>query len=229
MLSTCKVARSGAPVRAETARLLRDAILTQRFPPGTRLGERELMEMLEVSRTTVREALRQLETERLIELVPGKGPIVTALTDGDAMQIYEAREALECFAVRLFMRRATKADRDALDLVFRCLEDAYESGNTQKILSVKDGFYDAIYRGAKNSVIHEHASMLHARITPLRNASLSFPGRPAESMRELKNLMAAIERNDEDLAAEICSKHVRAAAIAAHRGRESDTSAVAAP
>ncbi len=80
-----------APVRAQVVANLRSAILSGRFAPGERLIEALLCEMLQVSRTSLREALRQLEAERLITIKPFKGPAVAIMTVDDAKQIYEAR------------------------------------------------------------------------------------------------------------------------------------------
>src|SRR6056297_3133463 len=100
--------RSAAPVREQVLKALRTEIIEGRFAPGRRLTERELTEMLGVSRTVLRESLRQLEAEGLISLIPNQGPVVRALTVGEARELYRIREALEGLAARLFANRTTQ-------------------------------------------------------------------------------------------------------------------------
>ena len=101
------VERNRLTLRERAADILRQAIIDQRFPPGTHLKERELCDMLGVSRTSVREALRHLESECLIETVPHKGPVVVTLTMQDARELYQVRAALEGLAGELFAAKAS--------------------------------------------------------------------------------------------------------------------------
>ena len=97
-----KVQQHAAPLRKEVARLLRTDILDGILAPGQRLIEGVLCERYGVSRTVIREALRQLESESLISVLPNKGPIVTVLTSKDIAAIYEVRRCLEGLAGELF-------------------------------------------------------------------------------------------------------------------------------
>src|SRR5687768_16541072 len=89
-----------APLRRQVIGLLRNAILTFEYEPGQRLVERDLCERFDVSRTVIREALRHLEAEGLIQIVPNRGPVVSAATPAEARDLYEVREALEPMAAR---------------------------------------------------------------------------------------------------------------------------------
>ena len=89
------IERTSMTLRERAADVIRQAIIDHRLPPGTHLKERELCEMLGVSRTSVREALRHLETEQLISTVPHRGPVVVSLTADDARQLYQVRAVLE--------------------------------------------------------------------------------------------------------------------------------------
>ena len=97
---TLEVQRHAAPLRQQVVEALRLAIIDGRLAPGARLIERELTEMLRVSRTVIREALRQLESEGLIAIVPNKGPVVRALTLAEAKDLYQIRAVLEGLAAR---------------------------------------------------------------------------------------------------------------------------------
>jgi GntR family transcriptional regulator, trigonelline degradation regulator len=101
--------RAAAPVREQVLETLRTEIIEGRFAPGRRLTERELTEMLGVSRTVLRESLRQLESEGLISLIPNKGPVVRALTVEEARELYRIRETLEGLGGAPLRREARSA------------------------------------------------------------------------------------------------------------------------
>ena len=94
-------------MRHQVAEVLRAAITTGRFAPGQRLVEKDLCELTGVSRASVREALRQLESEGLIQTLPNRGPLVSRLSTQDAASIYQVRGALEALAAQLFANHAT--------------------------------------------------------------------------------------------------------------------------
>jgi DNA-binding GntR family transcriptional regulator len=102
-----KVIQQAAPLRQEVVRLLREDILGQELLPGDRLTENALCDRYGVSRTVVREALRQLETENLITMRPNRGPIVAVLDEQEISAIYEVRRSLEGLAGELFAARAS--------------------------------------------------------------------------------------------------------------------------
>ncbi|MBO0891831.1 MAG: metal ABC transporter permease [Acidothermales bacterium] len=123
-----RVAAIAAPLRTQVVRNLREAILDRRFTPGQRLVERELCELTGVSRTTVREALRQLETEGLVVLVPNQGPVVATMSLDEARDVYDVRGVLEALAASRFAASAT--DEQVRDLAARtdAFEEAMRSG-----------------------------------------------------------------------------------------------------
>ena len=107
-----RVERVAAPLRHSVTENIRYAIATGRFKGGERLPERELCELTGVSRTLIREALRQLESEGLIEVVPHRGPVVATLSADQARDIYEVRIQLEGLACKLFAEKATMRDAE---------------------------------------------------------------------------------------------------------------------
>ncbi|MEI9803979.1 MAG: GntR family transcriptional regulator [Pseudolabrys sp.] len=105
-----EILATAAPLRTEIEIRLRSAITQGRFHAGERLIERELCEMLGVSRPSLREALRQLEAEELVTLVPNRGPVVSEIGIDEARDIYEIRATLEGLVARLFVRNASDAE-----------------------------------------------------------------------------------------------------------------------
>ena len=209
-----RVERAPAPIRSRVLDNLRQAILDRKLAPGQRLIERELVELTGVSRTSIREALRELAAEGLVTTIPNKGTIVAQVTVEEARQLYQVRSALEALAGRLFVENATDAQRRALSSAYRAVERAASKGSPAW-LAAKDKFYDVLFDGAGNEALRSIASTLHARINLLRSLSLTRPGRAAESMAELAEIVAAVAANDADAAAKACSHHVEAAGMAA--------------
>src|SRR5215510_14537054 len=124
-----RVVRNTVTLRQQVLEVLRSAILNFQFKPGDRLIERELCEMTGVSRTSVREALRHLASEGLVQNLPNKGPIVATLDLRQAGQIFEVRAALEGMAGRLFAERATQAQRENLRAALVALERTFAGGD----------------------------------------------------------------------------------------------------
>ena len=202
-------------LREQVADKIREAIIGGLFPAGMRLVERELCERLGVSRSSVREALRQLEVEGLVTNPPNKGPIVTVIDTATAQSIYQVRSVLESLAARLFVRNATTGHEAALNLAVDRLAQAYESGNLSKTLPAKTQFYQALLDGAGNPVIADLLRTLNSRISQLRGTSLSSPNRLIESIAEIRALKKALASRDEEAAAQACEDHITKAAEAA--------------
>jgi DNA-binding GntR family transcriptional regulator len=212
MPESMRVARVAAPVREQALANLRMAITNGDLRAGDRLVERDLCERLGVSRTSVREALRQLESEGLVAMVPAKGPIVARLSVEQAVQIYEVRAALEALAGRCFCERATERDLAALIAAVDAIARAVDDGDPRQVLAAKDRFYTVLFDGSGNAVIQQMLRPLHARVTLLRATSLADAGRPAEALAEIRQIVEAIVARDADAAAKACATHVQRAA-----------------
>jgi DNA-binding GntR family transcriptional regulator len=204
-----------APLRKQVIELLRNAITTFEYEPGQRLVERDLCERFEVSRTVIREALRHLEAEGLVELVANRGPVVSMATTESAKSLYEVREALESLAARCFADRATPAQKKRLTRALSRIEAAYSKGVLADELYEKDEFYRVLCEGAANPVITSTLKSIWARVQVLRGLSLRSPGRPIESLGELQRVVAAIEKGDGEAAARFAAEHVRHAGATA--------------
>lgn len=198
------VPRLAAPLRQQALERLRAAVISGRLAPGQRLVERELTDLMQVSRTVVREALRQLETEGLVAMVPNKGPVVRELTEKEARELYRIRAVLEGLAARLFVENADAAALRALAEALAVVERAYISGGSEAVLEAKNRFYEVLFAGARSDVLSGMLASLHARIWRWRAVGLSHPHRSpqrsAEAVAGLKALVEAITRRDADAA-----------------------------
>uniref|UniRef100_UPI0031010B34 GntR family transcriptional regulator n=1 Tax=Neorhizobium sp. EC2-8 TaxID=3129230 RepID=UPI0031010B34 len=202
-------------LREQVAERLRMAIATGRFPPGARLIERELCEMLGVSRPSLREALRELQVDGLVTLQPNKGLSVSIVTPEIARLIYEVRAALEGLAARLFARNATEEQLKALRRSVNHLADVYEDFSADAFITAKTRFYDILLEGAGNPIAADMLKRIHTRASQLRVVSLSREERAKQSIKELRAFLDALEARDEDLSYRLCVAHIEAAAIAA--------------
>ena len=146
-----RVAAVAAPVRHQVAEVLRTAITSGRFAPGQRLVEKDLCELTGVSRASVREALRQLESEGLIETLPNRGPSVSRLSPQDAVSIYQVRGALEALAAQLFAAQASDAKVAELEAAVQVLEQAYKARDVDRIVDAKRRFYAVLHLGGIRS------------------------------------------------------------------------------
>ena len=197
------VTRDTPTLRELTTAKLRDAILSLHFKPDQHLVERDLCEKTGVSRTSVREALRQLEAEGLVERRGNRGLFVTSVTAEEAQQIYEVRAALESEMARLFAERADAQDLHALEGAFRQLAKAGQRDNVRAYVSAYDRFYDVLLHGSGNELARRFLRTLRARIAYLRTittqeADAGYRKQTIQLMRQI--LDAALARNGDQLA-----------------------------
>jgi DNA-binding GntR family transcriptional regulator len=214
------VQRVAAPLREQVLDLLRQAIVEHRLKPGQRLIERELVEQIGVSRTTIREVLRQLAAEGLVATIPQRGAVVAVPTDEEAAELYEVRAALESLAARRFVERASDSQVRALRAAFTHVVEATtaDQADVLGMIQAKDHFYGVLLKGSGNRAIHQILSGLTARVSVLRAASMSQPGRALQSLAELEAIVDAVERRDADAAARACAHHVEMAARTGQAG-----------
>ena len=209
-----RVVRNTVTLRQQVLEVLRSAILNFQFKPGDRLIERELCEMTGVSRTSVREALRHLESEGLVQNLPNKGPMVATVTAGEAREIFEVRRVLEGLAARLFAERAGAPELVALDAAMAALEQAFAAGDVHEILKATTAYYEVVLGGCGNDVIRRLIGLLQARVTFLRATSMSQAGRAPASLAEMKRLTAALKSGSADDAEAASTEHVDRATTA---------------
>lgn len=212
-----KVVRVAAPLRQSVIASIRNSIAVGRFKSGDRLIERDLCEMTGVSRTVVREVIRQLESEGLVTVVPNRGPEVASLTREQAEGVYQVRLELEGLAAELFAKNATVKQQESLKQALAYLSTAIFSSDAVVRLNAKNDFYAALIRGAGNEALGQALNMLNARIMLLRATSLRAPGRAEASIAELKALVEALLRRDAKTARQAATKHVANAAATALR------------
>ncbi|CAM3705398.1 GntR family transcriptional regulator [Rouxiella silvae] len=200
-------------VRPETLRFqvenaLRQAIINGRFVPGERLIERELCETLGVSRTSIREALRKLEAEKLVDIVPHKGPIVATISVKEATDLYALRGLLEGFVAREFSQCASDADIAKFGAAAQALRKAGLAQDQASVLQAKNALYGIMLERCGNELVKEALTSLHSRVNLLRATSLMHPDRLPHSLQEIDSLYQAIKARDGDGAEKAARLHV---------------------
>jgi DNA-binding GntR family transcriptional regulator len=197
-----------APLRNKIIAALRAAIETGVLAPGQRLIEKDLCEQLAVSRTSLREALRELQAEGILEYSSSRGLAVAAVSIEDAKNIYRLRGVLEALAVEQFIEQADDAAVAELVRESERLKKAYRGGVLEDILVAKRAFYDHICSGAKNPIAFDMINRLVLRTSSLRNRSLLRKERHQQSIKEIGRLIEAIQRRDIPRARETAIEHV---------------------
>ncbi|MGI4985112.1 MAG: GntR family transcriptional regulator [Janthinobacterium lividum] len=211
-----------ALIRPETLRhqvenVIRQAIMSGRFAPGARLIERELCESLGVSRTSVREALRRLEAEKLVSSVPHKGPIVAVISKSEASELFAIRGLLEGFAAGEFARLADAAAIARFGATAKVLRAQALAGDQNGVLQAKTDLYDVLLGNCGNGLVKEILTSLYSRINRLRSTSLMHPARLPSSLREIDTLYKALKARDAVAAEAAARLHVANAEKAAMR------------
>lgn len=206
-------ARGDKPKRGTTAVDLRiykavsNAVMSQRLPPGTRLGEAEFCTLYAVSRTTVRKALQRLAHDHIIELRPNRGAVVASPSIDEAREVFAARCAIERAIMPLVVRRATpealRRLRDALDAEHQ----AMHAGDRTNWIRLGGEFHILLAELAGNRVLLRFLTELVFRCS-LIIALYESPGQPMCENEEHQRLMQLIESGDADAATALMEQHL---------------------
>jgi DNA-binding GntR family transcriptional regulator len=210
-----QIPRQAATLRSLVEGKVRSAILSGQFKPGQRLVERELCELIGVGRTSVREALRQLEAEGLVTNAPHRGPSVSTITYEEAEQLYAVRGLLEGYAGQQFADQGTAKDMFRLGDAVRKFETAVGTLDGSAILGAKTEFYSVLMDGSGNIFLRQTLMLLHNRINLLRATSMMQSGRLLHSASEIREIYEAIFARDGARASAACRHHIAMAAKAA--------------
>jgi GntR family transcriptional regulator, trigonelline degradation regulator len=195
---------------------IREAIVAGTFEPGSRLVERTLCDQLGVSRSVIREVIRHLETEGLIE-TSKQGPIVARLDWNDARQIYDIRSLLESAAVADCASTADSVTKSRLAAILDDLDRGAASNDPSTMLDAAIEFYAEIFASSGHHVAWEIVARLNSRISLLRVMTLSTSNRTVSGPARMREIFDAIDRNDPKVAAAACRQHIAEAAKIAER------------
>lgn len=210
-----QIPRQAATLRNMVEGKVRAAILSGHFKAGQRLVERELCELIGVGRTSVREALRQLEAEGLVSTVAHRGPTVSTISYEEAEQLYAVRALLEGYAGQQFAEQGSAEDMQRLAKAVEAFEAAVRTGEAGAILEAKTLFYAVLMEGSGNVFLRQMLVILHNRVNLLRATSMMQEGRIEHTVREIREILSSIMARDGARAAAACRHHITMASKAA--------------
>lgn len=196
-IRTERVMDADNPTRTERlAEEIADAILAGTLAPGARLDEHSLAQHYGVSRTPVREALRQLAHSGLIEMRPRKGAIVSQVTVAQLEALFGAMAEMEATCARLATMSMTPLERRRLQARHDSMAELVTLGNPEVYAEANQAFHTAIYAGAHNPVLADFTTALRRRLAPFRRAQFRAPGRLPRSHAEHDGVVKAILSGD---------------------------------
>ena len=175
---------------------IRDAILKGELKPGERVSEPDIAERYGISRTPIREAFRQLESEGYLTVIPRKGAVVAVHTEKDIEEFYSIKSVLEGYAAQLAAERMTEKDIDKLETINNRLEKLSKNKDVKTFFRAHNEFHEYFIRASGNKKLMELIQQLLNKFEYLRIASLSLPGRMKISVQEHKKIIDAFRNHD---------------------------------
>jgi DNA-binding GntR family transcriptional regulator len=191
-------------------RRLREGIRGGLYRPGQRIREVQIAAELQTSRTPVREAIRRLESDRLVEDVPGSGLAVRRLTPAQLHELYVFRSALEGAAAEMAAQQASELDIAAMDDALRLMREA--AADPIRAAQMNRHFHAAIQRAARNGFLDQALASMADFMALLPGTTYDAPGRMAEVLEEHRAVLDAIRRRAPADAAQAMRAHLKAAA-----------------
>ncbi|MDR3348205.1 MAG: GntR family transcriptional regulator [Acidaminococcales bacterium] len=197
------------PLREIVCESLRTAIIGGVLKPGERLMEIQLAEELGVSRTPIREAIRKLEQEGFIDMLPRRGAYVANISIKDVVDVYEIRIALDVLAAGLAAERITGDELALLRQRLGIIKEVVEHGDMEKIGEYDWAFHEVLYKAGKNDRLVGIINNLRDQLTRLRVTSMNYQDRIKDTMLEHELLVESIAMREPELAKQRALEHMR--------------------
>jgi DNA-binding GntR family transcriptional regulator len=194
-------------LRERILETIRDAIMSGALKPGEKVAEPELAARFGISRTPIREAFRQLESEGYLTVIPRKGALVASFSAKDVEEFYAIKSILEGYAARKACTRLSAREINKLEGINEKLREIADEGDVRHFFKVHNSFHDMFIRGADNEKLHDMIAALMQKFQRLRLASLSKPGRMLISVDEHEKIIEAFRNRDAVLAETLVQKN----------------------
>lgn len=194
---------------ARVYRSLEDDILTGRYQPDDELKEKSIADEMGVSRTPVREALRQLELQGLVTIVPNRGARVVGLTRQDMHDIYEMRSLLEGLCAAKAAKNATREQIEAMEETVYLSEFHTARGHSEQVYEEDNRFHQALYEASGSPILQNTMGNLHHYLLRIRKKSLESMDRCRQSNEEHRKILEAVRRHDAQQARQLADAHIR--------------------
>jgi DNA-binding GntR family transcriptional regulator len=216
-------------LREKILETIRESILKGQLKPGEKVAEPELAERFGISRTPIREAFRQLESEGYLTVIPRKGAVVTALSERAVEEFYAIKSILEGYAAQMAAENMADKDIEKLEAINRKLQELADEGDVKTFFRVHNEFHEVFIRAAGNEKLLELINQLMLKFNRFRLASLSLPGRMEISVKEHEKIIKAFKRKDGSQADNLVRKtasfggQVLIQSMAQSEGREAES------
>ena len=196
-------------LRGRVYESIREDILGGRYEQNTELKEAAIGAELGVSRTPVREALRQLELEGLVNIIPNRGAYVNRITPKDVQDIYVIRPMLEGLCARWATEKITQEQLDGLEETLCLMEYHTQKGNYEKLYELNSLFHEQLYSASGSRILNHVLSDFHDYVKKVRKAAIASQSRLVKSTEEHRAIFRAIKTKDADQAEELAKQHVK--------------------
>jgi DNA-binding GntR family transcriptional regulator len=199
---------STVPNTTRIRRILENAIVDGRYPPGSRLDPEALAREFDCSRTPIREALQQMEASGLVRVFPKRGTFVSEWTAEELAERFEVMAEIEAMCARLAARRITDAELAEFEAVHAACQELAQAGDVDAYYLRNSDFHHCIYHATHNAFLEQEASRMHAMLQPYRRMQLQVRNRMARSFAEHEAVIQAIRAGDDEAAATAMRGHV---------------------
>lgn len=196
-------------LQARVFNRIREDILNGIYKENDELKEMTIGTELGVSRTPVREALRQLELEGLVKIIPNKGAYVIGISSKDLKDIYEMRARLEGLCARWATRNAAKQDIARLDEISDLSEFHFNKKKFDKVLELDNEFHEMLYHMADSKMLYHTLSDFHHYLEVIRKKTLSSDERVSHSIKEHRDIIDSIKAGNEELSEQLAMLHMK--------------------
>ena len=190
---------------------IREDILSGKYQEHDELREAALGKELGVSRTPVREALRQLELEGLVTIIPNRGAYVTGISQKDIWDIYSLRSLLEGMCARWAVEHITEEQLDEMEEIILLSEFQLKKGSgfsAEQITALDGRFHDVLYEASGSRILSHVLTDFHSYVQPARKSSVISEDRARKSIREHKQILRAIRDRDAEMAEQLANEHI---------------------
>lgn len=195
-------------LRGRVFHRIREDILSGKYTENEELKEATIGAEFGVSRTPVREALRQLELEGLVKIIPNKGAYVTGISDKDTRDIYIIRSYLEGLAARWACERMSEEEIDGLEEIVYLSEFHAKKKHYDQLVELDNKFHESIYRASGSKILEHELTTFHHYLERIRKQSLQKEERALQSNEEHLSILEAMRKRDADLAEKLAHEHI---------------------
>lgn len=189
--------------------VLRNAIVCNDLKPGSPLSEGSLSERLGISRTPIREALKRLQDDSLVRIVPRRGAFVSDISAEDIVQIYQLREAVECYAIQFVPQYGDPAELDELVDEVERLPEWIKAGEIERVNDLDIRLHHYIAHASRNELLYRLVDQMLNQVIRMRNMTPTIPGRLEQQANEHRQIVSALKAGNAEAAREALRNHLR--------------------